>query len=85
MSGFDFVKSNYYCRQHHKRWKHRVAMYNLTCQECGGDGGEINPVLDYGAGPWEECGWCEGIGFVDPHRRGEWLRMKRAQKQETVQ
>ena len=52
----------------------------LVCQECSGAGGHVEPVLDCGQGPFFECGWCEGIGFVTPHRRGLWLKMKRDER-----
>lgn len=64
-------------RRHHARWKRRVESRKppLVCQECGGAGGETEYVTDDG-GPWMECGWCEGTGLVDNHRRGEWLRWR---------
>ncbi len=52
----------------------------LICQECGGSGGEVEPVLDDGSGPWEPCGMCEGTGYTSPHDRGMWLRWKKEEK-----
>jgi hypothetical protein len=49
----------------------------LSCQECRGMGGEAVPILDDGTGPFMECNWCEGTGYVTGHIRGEWLRMKK--------
>lgn len=55
-------------------------MGKLICQECGGAGGETEPILDDGSGPWFECGWCKGTGFITPKLRGLWLRMKKKEK-----
>jgi hypothetical protein len=65
-------------RAHHVRLKRFIEamQHKLVCQDCGGAGGWIEPVLDYGQGPWFECGWCEGIGYVTPWVRGLWLRHK---------
>lgn len=54
----------------------------LICQECGGAGGYIEPVLDYGQGPWFDCGWCLGTGEVTPTVRGYWLAWKRQLKRD---
>lgn len=76
---FDYARSDYRWRSHHIRFKcHVEAMpRKLVCQECRGAGGETVPVLDYGEGPWEACGWCEGTGYVTPWLRGFWLRLRR--------
>jgi len=63
--------------RHHARFVKFVESKKLTCQECGGAGGERDVILDDGTGPWEQCGFCEGTGFVTPHIRGLWLRWKR--------
>ena len=34
----------------------------VKCPMCGGNGGYIEPVLDYGIGPFERCGYCKGKG-----------------------
>ena len=53
----------------------------LTCQDCGGAGGEIEVVIpETGQGPWTQCGWCEGTGVVTPKVRGAWLHMKREER-----
>jgi hypothetical protein len=70
----DYARLDYEMGEHRRRWAARVEAEGLTCQECGGYGGEVDPVLDYGQGPWIECGWCEGTGKVTRHRRGMWLR-----------
>lgn len=67
-------------RRHHLRFAARVERQKLVCQECGGSGGEVEPVLDYGQGPFVECGWCEGTGYVTPWLRGRWLRCKREER-----
>ena len=71
------IKSHYYRAYHHFRFKRRAEKEGLLCQECGGMGGATEPILDDGSGPWEQCGWCEGTGFVTRWRRGEWLRYKK--------
>lgn len=72
----------WWANNHYERYKRFVERIKpqLTCQECGGSGGEIDAVLDYGQGPWVDCGWCEGTGLVTPWIRGQWLRWKRAAK-----
>jgi hypothetical protein len=83
----DFAKIDYAKfwakqRYHHERYKRRVESMprKLPCQACHGMGGEIEPVLDTGEGPWEECGWCEGTGLLTPWLRGLWLREQRPRK-----
>lgn len=73
----DYAKLHWAHAEHHQRYVRRLEMVpkKLLCQECGGDGGEIEVVCD-GQGPWFDCGWCEGTGYVFPHRRAEWLRCK---------
>ncbi len=34
------------------------------CPACHGYGGHIEPVLDFGEGPFEPCGFCNGSGVV---------------------
>ena len=62
-------------RRHHERLRRRIEAMprKLTCQECGGAGGH---VLDDGR-PFEQCGWCEGLGYVTPWARAAWLRARR--------
>lgn len=66
-------------QRHHERYKRRVEAMprKLVCQECGGMGGWVEPVLDFGQGPFEQCGWCEGTGYVTPWLRGQWLKFNR--------
>lgn len=77
----DYRRLDYYHRQHHIRFERFVESMprQLTCQECGGAGGEKVPILDYGEGLWEPCGWCEGTGLVSPWLRGQWLKYKRSE------
>ena len=72
----DYAKLSYYQYQHYLRFKQRVEAMpkKLVCQECHGCGGSVEPVLDDGTGPWENCGWCLGIGYLTPWLRGMWLR-----------
>lgn len=76
---FDYQRWYYSLDQHRKRWARRVENQRpkLVCQDCKGMGGEVDRILDDGTGPWMQCGWCEGVGYVTPHRRGEWLRYRR--------
>ena len=75
----DYARLAYKNRQHHQRYTQYVHAMprKLVCQDCGGAGGKVIPVLDYGQGPFESCGWCEGTGYVTPYIRGMWLRWKR--------
>ena len=76
----DYVKSDYYFRQHAERYKRRAEAGNLLCQECQGDGYFIEALPEfYGDGPRYSCGWCHGSGYVVPFDRGRWLLMKREQ------
>jgi DnaJ-class molecular chaperone len=77
---FDYRRSDWEYRQHHVRFVRYVESRRLSCMDCHGRGGETMPILDFGQGPWEECGWCEGTGYMTPHGRGEWLRFKREEK-----
>lgn len=78
----DFPRRHFYQRRHHERLKRFIeAMPKiLTCQECGGAGGHTEVVSPELGGPWEECGYCEGLGRVTPHVRGLWLKYNRRKK-----
>lgn len=69
-----------YHRRHHARYKQYIKAHGLICQECGGSGGETEVVLDDGTGPWYDCGFCEGTGYVTRWMRGQWLRWKAEEK-----
>jgi hypothetical protein len=73
----NYAKLDWYMVAHHRRFRRFVESRKLTCQDCGGAGGYKEPILDDGTGPWFECGWCEGTGYITPHGRGVWLRFKR--------
>ena len=75
----DYAKLDWKRRQHYTRWKLRALAMRprLVCQECRGVGGETDPILDDGSGPFYSCGYCEGTGYVDAFRRGQWLAWKR--------
>ena len=66
-------------RRHHERLQRRIAAMprKLVCQACRGQGGEREIIDPEIGGPWFECGWCEGLGFVTPYLRGVWLRCQR--------
>jgi hypothetical protein len=55
-------------------------MKRLNCQECAGIGYHKKPILEDGSGPRETCGFCNGTGEVTPKMRGEWLMMKKEEK-----
>ncbi len=76
----NYYKLDYDRFRHFERWKKRINSMpkKLVCQECAGAGGEVEVVLDDGTGPFYSCGWCEGIGYVDNYRRGEWLRYRKS-------
>lgn len=76
----DYTKLAYRDWRHHARYRNFVSAmkHKLPCQACGGAGGEVEPVLDFGEGPFFPCGWCEGTGLMTPHNRGYWLRCQKA-------
>lgn len=37
----------------------------FPCPYCKGQGGELDPVLDNGEGPWYDCGVCDGTGMIE--------------------
>lgn len=82
----NYAKLDHTSYRHHQRYKRFINSmpHKLICQECGGAGGEIVPVLDYGQGPLEECGFCEGTGYLTPWLRGQWLTFKRQEKHRIV-
>lgn len=78
----NYAKLDHRFRRHHERLRARIAAMprKLTCQACGGAGGEVEPVLDFGQGPWLTCSWCEGLGYVTPWLRGRWLKCQRRER-----
>jgi hypothetical protein len=34
----------------------------MQCPSCHGAGGEVEPILDDGTGPWYDCCFCNGKG-----------------------
>ncbi len=43
--------------------------YNIVhCPMCHGSGGEIEPILDFGQGPWHDCGFCKGKGTMKQNK-----------------
>lgn len=67
--------------ERYRRYVHSMPK-PLICQDCGGAGGEKEVILDDGTGPWYECGWCRGTGYVTPWDRGMWLTYKKMEKRE---
>ncbi len=41
---------------------------NVACPWCGGGGGFTEVILDDGTGPWEQCGFCNGTGFMKKNK-----------------
>jgi len=39
-------------------------MKKWTCPACHGYGGDREPILDDGSGPWFDCGYCKGTGML---------------------
>ena len=77
-----YARLDYYSQRRRTR-RERYVMNRrplLACQDCRGMGGETVPILDDGTGPFEMCGWCEGIGYVSAWERGEWLRTQKGSK-----
>lgn len=73
----DYAKLYHRRSRHHARFARYVEQHGVSCQACRGRGGHVEPVLDFGEGPWEECGWCEGTGKVTRWVRGLWLRYRK--------
>ena len=69
---------------HHARRNEFIGRmpHKLTCQLCGGSGGELEVVTDDGQGPWFNCGLCEGTGLNTPYERADYLRILRREKRE---
>ena len=79
-----YAMNSWHLLEHYKRYKLYIQKANpkLICQACGGAGGEEEPVLDTGEGPWLDCGWCEGTGYVTRWTRGAWLKYRKGVKAE---
>jgi hypothetical protein len=77
----DFAREAFQYRAHHVRYVRFIAAMprKLVCQDCGGDGGFVDPVTYDGQGPFEMCGYCEGTGYMTPHLRWLWLAHRRAE------
>ena len=43
-------------------------MRQYQCPWCNGYGGEVEPVLDDGTGPWYICGYCDGKGTMSRNK-----------------
>ena len=73
----DYARMHYVFRQHHERYKRYVEAHGLTCQACGGLGGDAHTMYSE---PGEPCGWCETTGKVTRWLRGLYLRTMRDEK-----
>jgi hypothetical protein len=76
----EYFRRAEYFRRHHVRYKAYVEAHGFPCQECRGACGWTEAVLDDGSGPWYDCGFCEGTGYVTRWMRGQWLRWKAEEK-----
>lgn len=72
----DYARLDWKSQQHHIRFARHVLSRTprLVCQECRGEGGWTEPLLDDGTGPRYSCGYCEGLGYTTAWMRGYWLR-----------
>lgn len=73
----------YKIEQHRRRYIKRVTETgdSMLCMECSGEGGCYDDAYNYGYnGPWSECHWCFGTGYVTRWDRGLWLRLKKEEK-----
>lgn len=71
-------------RTHRERRKRFIEAMSkkLFCQECRGSGELLEDVI-YDHDLYGPCGWCDGIGYVTPWERGQWLRCKHEEKIES--
>ena len=78
----DYAKLSYYRRKHYERFKKFVLSRPLllSCMECRGEGGFREIIDPEIGGPWFDCGWCEGTGYMTPKARGIWLTLKKQEK-----
>lgn len=83
MPRIDYVRQDYYRRQHCARYARRVRETDdsVLCEACDGEGGEVETVLD-DTGPWLECRWCEGTGRMTRRVRWRWLLVQRSKSRE---
>jgi hypothetical protein len=44
----------------------------MDCPVCDGEGGELEPVLDDGTGPFYPCTYCHRKGTVNPFKYLWW-------------
>lgn len=72
------MRMDYVYQQHHARFRRHVEAHGLTCQACGGMGGDYYTAYSE---PPEPCGWCESTGLVTRWLRGLWLSEMRREKQ----
>ena len=42
------------------------------CPDCKGERGQKEVILDDGSGPWYDCGFCNGTGYVNVFRKLRW-------------
>lgn len=82
MKKIDYAKLDHNRQASYVRLKKFIngMPHPLVCQECGGRGGWTETISLELGGPWYECGWCLGLGYVTPHIRGIWLNMKKEEK-----
>lgn len=78
----EYIRRDYESQRHATRRRRYIEAMprKLVCQDCRGEGGWTEAILDDGTGPSYDCGWCGGLGYQTPWERGEWLRLKKAKK-----
>lgn len=83
----DWAKRDWYLLHHSRRFKHRIEVLGdaQSCPACKGAGGEVEPILDDGSGPFLTCGLCEGHGDTTHWLAMMWLRMLKVAKRERIQ
>jgi len=73
----DYARLYHERQRHHARYVRYVEAHGLTCQACGGMGGDYYTAWSE---PPEPCGWCETTGKVTRWVRGAYLRYMRKRK-----
>lgn len=73
----NYARLRYVHEQHHTRYLRYVEAHGMTCQACGGMGGDFYTAY---CEPPEPCGWCETTGKVTRWLRGLYLRTMREGK-----
>lgn len=49
-----------------------MANKKFPCPSCKGKGGEVDPILDDGSGPYYPCDLCDDSGFIEVDSEMHW-------------